>query len=232
MLTIQPKPIDGYVAALTLRKPFAVSRWGDGEWSALLGRSGATCDGAVYSAALRRALTDVLEARPTYDLQLGPMALRRFAGDVEAWLTRRRLYFDWGDAGMWARSSQDGTLMQVSQALDSRTVILVGPSGLRHLPAHVLAPVRHIVTWDREAFDQVDWLSCEAAGAIEWSRDKGPVVAISAGPAAKILVDRLTMNYPRATVIDFGSVWDPYAGRQTRTYHRAILAREAVAQWL
>lgn len=230
MLTIQPRPIGEYVDALRARRPFAVSRWGDGEWSALLGRSGETCDGARYSAALRRALTDILEARPIYDLQLGPMALRRFAGEVELWLERRRLFFDWGDAGMWARASQDGSLMLLSAALADRTVILIGPDGLRKLPGHVLAPVRHIVTPDRDAFDVVDWLTTEGSGAIVWARDRAPVVAVSAGPAAKIVVDRLAAHYPQATIIDFGSVWDPYAGRTTRTYHRAILAREAVAQ--
>ncbi|HET9267507.1 MAG TPA: hypothetical protein VFO31_05060, partial [Vicinamibacterales bacterium] len=111
-----------------------------------------------------------------------------------------------------------------------RTVILIGPDGLRKLPTHVLAPVRHIVTPDRDAFDVVDWLTQEGLGAIVWSRDRAPVVAVSAGPAAKIVVDRLALHYPSATIIDFGSVWDPYAGRTTRTYHRAILAREAVAQ--
>ncbi|HET9270560.1 MAG TPA: hypothetical protein VFO31_20425, partial [Vicinamibacterales bacterium] len=105
MLTIRPRPIGDYIDALTARRSFAVSRWGDGEWSALLGRSGETCDGARYSSALRRALTGILEARPTYDLQLGPMAVRRFAADVEGWLQRRGLAFEWGDAGMWARAS-------------------------------------------------------------------------------------------------------------------------------
>jgi hypothetical protein len=131
---------------------------------------------------------------------------------------------------MWARASQDGSLMLIQQALANRTVILIGPQGLAHLPPHVLPIARHIVTPDRHAFDVVDRLTREGAGAIEWSRDQTPVVAISAGPAAKILVDRLAGTYPRATVIDFGSVWDPYAGRTTRRYHEAILAREAVAQ--
>lgn len=230
MLTIQPRPIGDYVEALTERRPFVVSRWGDGEWSCLLGRSGATCDGQMYSAALRRALTDILEARPAYDLQLGPMALRRFADDVALWLKRRRLSFQWGDAGMWARASQDGTLLLLTRALEERSVILVGPKWLMRLPTHVLAPTRHIVVPDTEAFDYVDWLTHEAAGAVTWSRDRLPVVAVSAGPAAKIVVDRLATLYPRATIIDFGSVWDPYAGKQTRTYHRAILTREAVAQ--
>jgi len=230
MLTIQPRPITDYVDALAARRPFAVSRWGDGEWSALLGRSGATCDGQVYSRALRKALTAILESRPTYDLQLGPMALRRFADDVEAWLTRRRLSFAWGDAGMFARASQDGTLMLVQQALQARTILLVGPSGLRRLDPDVLPIAKHIVIPDRNAFDSIDDLTIATVGAVSWCRDPGPVVAISAGPAAKVLVHHVSAAFPAATVIDFGSVWDPYAGRQTRTYHRAIMAREAATQ--
>jgi hypothetical protein len=51
-----------------------------------------------------------------------------------------------------------------------------------------------------------------------------PVVAFSAGMVSNLLIHELSGR--EATLIDFGSVWDPYVGLATRNYHAAILQRE------
>ncbi len=52
------------------------------------------------------------------------------------------------------------------------------------------------------------------------------MIAVSAGPAAKIIVHKLQAFYPRAAVVDFGSLWEPYVGRANRKYHKKLKGLE------
>lgn len=226
MLTIREKPLREYVALLRARTPFAVSRWGDGEWMSLLGHGGATCDGQPFSEELRKALTAVLQERPTYDLALGPFAIRRFGPEIEAWLARRDLTFEWSSAVTWAYAARDGRLGTLIEALRSRTVILVGPL---YLSALRLFPVAcHIVVPGSDAFSEIDRIKTQTWIEILARKSLAPVVAVSAGPAAKVLVHAMALQETGATVIDFGSVWDPWAGRISRTYQKSIDLRRAL----
>jgi len=220
MLRITDRGLDAYVRDLDRRTPFALSRWGDGEWMALLGMGGATRDGQTLHADLRAALTTVLETRPPYELALGPFAIRRFGPQMEQWLAARALEFSWTSAVTFAYASRDGRLGPLTRALSGRCVVLIGPA---YLSALTLFPVAaHIVVPASEAFDAAAQIEHEAHTWLLGLAHRQPVAAISAGPAAKVLVHRLWGRCPFATVIDFGSVWDPYAGRITRTYQKGL----------
>jgi hypothetical protein len=56
-------------------KRFAFSRWGDGEWSCLLGSGGGNCDGHEYFDSLGKRLREVLRTNPKYFLGMQPKAL-------------------------------------------------------------------------------------------------------------------------------------------------------------
>src|SRR5512139_2007262 len=119
-----------YVRRIVDHVPFAFSRWGDGEWSAILGRSGATCDGQGYTPQLREDLTAVLVDRPTYDLGLQAFARRRFGGEIEEWLDANGLAPRWVDADVFAHASAAGELGAFTGALAQRAVVVVGPGHL------------------------------------------------------------------------------------------------------
>lgn len=220
-ITIRVRPLTDYLQMLRTKTRFAISRWGDGEWMALLGHSGGTCDGQQFSRGLREALTAVLMAKPPYELALGPMAIRRFAGEIERWLARRQLQFDWTSANVFAYASRDGHLSTLTGVLHHRPVVLVGPD---YLSALKLFPIRrHVIIDRRNAFAEIADVADRVQRVVRTLPDRQPpVIAISAGPAAKVLVHQVYLQCPTATVIDFGSVWDPYAGQITRTYHRGV----------
>lgn len=219
-IVIHPRPFNEYVQALNSRVPFAMSRWGDGEWKALLGHQGSTCDGQTYSKALRRALTDVLGSRPTYEVGMSAFAVRRYGDAIERYLQQHGLSFHWTNADVFASASRESRLAPLVAALYARTVILIGP---KYLSALKLFPVvSHVVVPEHEAFNEWPSLRRRSLHTVELYLTTNPVVAISAGPVAKLLVHALASACPCATVVDFGSVWDPYAGRITRTYHKAI----------
>lgn len=224
--------VDAYIQALLDRQPFAFSRWGDGEWCCLLGRPGHNKAGMPYSAPLRADLTAVLVSRPTYDLGLSesvvhPTRPKRLSlrSEVPAWLEAHGLTLPWVEADGLYRRSLAGTLDPFVAALSSRQVILVGPSyfsGLRLFPvvAHVLVPPR------MHHEHEIKRLVRQTLAAL---RDfPGSVIAISAGMSANVLIDRVYAVRPEATLIDCGSLWEPYLGRIVRRYHKTVLARLAL----
>lgn len=211
-------------AALAAGEPFAFSRWGDGEWSAILGRGAQNCDGQAYTPELRRALADTLRARPAYRLGIQALALRRFGPEIEAWLGREGLAdLPWSDAGIFHTASIRGELGPVIERLRARGVALVGPARLAALCERFLVE-GHVVVPDRAAFSALEGWGAEA---LRMATRCGPrtVVAVSAGMGGKALIDRLAAELPLHTIVDFGSVWEPYVGHANRTYHRKVIER-------
>jgi hypothetical protein len=236
-MTPLPDRTGAQIQAIRDGAPFAYSRWSDGEWSCLLGRSGHNQAGMPYSAPLRKDLTAVLLSRPDYDLGLSEAVIHptrpkrlTLAVEVPAWLAEHGLDdLPWVDADGFYRRSLAGTLGPFVAALATRQVVLVGPSyfdDLRLFPVveHVLVPPR--MRHERE----IARLTRQTLAALrDWP---GSVVAISAGMSANVLIDRVHAAMPEATLIDCGSLWEPYIGRSVRRYHAAVLARERVSPTL
>lgn len=216
-------PITSYCYLLDRQIPFAFSRWGDGEWQALLGYSGANCDGQVYTGALRADLTRVLEDRPTYLLGLQPLAVRAMGDDIHAWLKRRRLNLPWVNADVLANASINHVLSDFTGCLARRGVVLIGPA---HLATLALFPILHLIVVPSQgaydAYARVRDQSLQALSALQTDR---PVVLISAGLMANLLVHDLARAFPTRTILDCGSLWDPYVGVVSRKYHKRLIAQ-------
>ncbi len=215
-----------YVRRIADRVPFALSRWGDGEWSAILGRSGRNCDGHRYTKRLRRDLSAVLVAQPPYDLGLQAFAMRRFGRSINAWLAHRGLSPDWVDADVFARASIAGTLRPLMEALARREVVLIGPAHQIAL-SQFFPLARHIIVPDQNCHEDVERVVAETEDALRPFADA--VLVVSASMSANVIVDRIYRNGgSRHTLIDCGALWEPYLGRATRSYHQAVLDRERV----
>lgn len=215
-------PIASFVSWIAGGPPFAFSRWGDGEWRAILGYDGENCDGHPYTGALRADLSRVLSAIPSYLLGMQPFAMRQLGGAIETWLERRSLHLAWLNADVFHQASIDDRLGPLIQALAAKPLILIGPSyleDLRLFPRAIYVPAA-----DRNCYASYAQTLALARSAYR----PGVLVAVSAGMMGKLLVNQLHADDPTRTIIDFGSLWDPYAGKATRRYHRAILDRLAV----
>jgi hypothetical protein len=205
-----------------IRGSVSFSRWGDGEWSAILGRGTANCDGQPYEP-LRDSLAAVLREAPGYLLGMQGFALRRFGDEIRAWLGDVA-GIEWISADIFHRDSLLDRMGPIWEAMASRSVLLVGPLHLSGLEA--LFPICHhvVVPASRCHDSYASW--SEQAMRLAWDMDR-PLVAISAGMSANLLVHQMALRVPHATAIDFGSVWEPYVGHSNRTYHAKILERIA-----
>lgn len=218
--------LDLVIEKLQAGEPFAFSRWGDGEWSAILGRGDRNCDGQEYTPELRTALREVLRSRPGYSLGMQGLARERFGPEIERWLEAEGLAdLPWSDAGIFHRASSRGRLGPLFDVLKGRSVILIGPKRLTGL-SELFPLVAYAEVPDRDAYGSIATWIVEAFDLAVHAGPK-PVVAVSAGMGAKVLIHRLHKALPEHTLIDFGSVWEPYVGHENRTYHRKILERLA-----
>jgi len=220
VIRIAPVSLRAIVRRLDAGTPLVFSRWGDGEWRCVLGYSGRNCDGHPYSLALRVALSRVLEARPPYWLGMQPFAVRSLSAPIEAWLGRRHLAPTWIDADVFHRTSIEQRLDPLLHVLRMRPVVIVGPSYLQSLsvlPHAALIPIPEQNCY--AAYDDVLVRVREKVARCSTTI----CVAVSAGMMANVLIHDLYVQFPQHTFIDFGSLWDPYAGRVTRGYHRKIL---------
>lgn len=219
---ITPLTLSPYIEWLTTGVPFALSRWGDGEWRAILGHGGQTCDGQAYTSDLRQDLIAALARRPDYLLGLQGLAIRRFGPAIRAWLAAHALTPRWVESEVFARASLQGKLPRLVRALQGRTVVLVGPAHLRPLAA--ITPAHVVEVPAANAHADRDRVLAELEAVLRLGPKAGPVVLLSAGPLANVLVDRLAPAWPEVTWLDVGSIWEPYVGLATRTYHRDVLA--------
>jgi hypothetical protein len=224
MIAPKARHLQDVADAVSTGHPFAFSRWGDGEWSAVLGHGTQNCDQQEYTEELRHDLRQVLLGRPEYTLGMQALALRRFGEEIISWLEERKLSFLWVDSGVFHRASARDQLGPLLAAMRSHEVLMVGPERLR--PLGLFAAARHVVVPDESCYDELERLTDETFKAA--TRMGGtPLVALSAGMASNLIIDRLHEALPQATLIDFGSVWEPYVGVANRRYHRQVLERLA-----
>ena len=187
------------------------SRWGDGEWTAILGlRPGkANTDGHHYFTDMGESLARVLESNPTYTLGLQPLVNKTMMDTVGPWLEKRGLSFEWDNADCFHKSAQaqDWSFLD---AFRSRDFTYVGPPHLKPL-------------FDRGVYIEIPRSNCWLSTPESISRilsNMTDCVGFSASMAANVWIDRIHKERPKATLIDFGSVFDPLVGVKSRGYMR------------
>lgn len=203
------------------KTPVAYSRWGDGEWNSILGIGKVNHDKQPF-AAVHADLVRVLRDRPSYFLGLQAFAIRRLGDRISEWLEKEKLAFNWRSGQTLAHADINGELGPFIAALKTRSVIMVGPA---HLSTLKLFPIKQFVQVKsdgkaHESRGQVFKETLTAARALT-----EPVVLLSAGMTAKGLVHDLRAKLPNATLLDCGSLWEPYAGVASRSYHPMIIQR-------
>lgn len=207
-----------YLTWIKERKPFTFSRWGDGEWSAILGREGKNCDGHEYFAEMGKELARVLKSNPHYEVGIQNHALRTMP-EIMPWIEKNHLPIDqWVNADVWHHASIKEQFDPFFDAIQNRPVLLVGPHCLTKMEIHsywVEVPERNC--W--QSFDSI-------MKGIDNYIDYADIVLFSASMPAKIMIDRLYAKHGQTkTLLDMGSVFMPYVGISNRSYHKKIIER-------
>ncbi|MBD3315107.1 MAG: hypothetical protein GF344_04925 [Chitinivibrionales bacterium] len=219
-----------YVRLLCAGTPFTFSRFGDGEWAAILGEVGENCDGHPFSVELKAALAGTLLNPLDYFHAMQPRAVRIDGKRIGAYLRRNGIAVPWHCANVFHDANLRGKINPLIKELRKRPVVMVGPAHLRPL--------------NKTAFAYVDFVEVPAQNCFEHTADTimrvreaaaadpaGRIYAFSASMAANVMIHRL---YPdlgaKNWLIDFGSLWDVYVGVESRSVYRKLDWRPLIAE--
>lgn len=192
--------------------PFSYARYGDGEWNAILQKKpgGRNCDGHEYFPDLGDALRRILDSRPSYYMGLQRLATEQNAGDK---------LFDylvainkWTDNEIMHRASIKGRLNEFFDVLKDQRIIVVGNESLKTLFSDGI----HVSIPEKNCWKQYELIKTVIASLISENK----IVLYCASMMSEVLIDYFS---ERGLIqIDCGSVFDPYCGKLTRSYHKNL----------
>lgn len=223
---MQPKDLslEWFAARIAAKEPVTFSRWGDGEWTAVFGRRrhAQNCDGHAFYPKMGSELKQVLLSRPKYTLGLQNLATRVYP-EIGDWITQNMLAdLDWVNADVFHHASGAGKMGPLVDALRTVPVVLVGPPHLHQPMKDVLGYVEHVIVPPQNCYLATKELVTNTLGALD-RLPKGSVAAVSASMPAKLVIDAVHRKVGgRHSLIDFGSVWDFYAGVKSRGYMKQM----------
>ena len=204
------KTYEDIVQEISLGNPFAFTRWGDGEWLNIRKAPGGNCDGNLYYHDLGEALKEIVETKQDYIL--GAQDLKwNLPSDVANFTEQ-----DWIDADVFHKASMEGRIDLLGEALRVPHVVYIGNKDLKRLPfinEFIEIPSNNV-------WKQKDELLEVIKGTLDINRAK--VYCFSAGMATNVFIHELWQYNNKQTYLDVGSVFDPYVGKHTRTYHKHL----------
>lgn len=223
---IQETRLEDVLSKLRAGKPFAFSRWGDGEWRSVLGKvAGSNCDGHDFFPKMGQELGEVLKRRPDYMLGMQNFALKMFPERIPAWLKEHGLTdLVWYNADVFHYASIKGKLGNILEALNGRHVVVVGPDHLKRLKPSHIAYESFVDVPPKNAYLAKDRIVRDIKAAVDGCDGKRVLVSLSAGMPAELILDEL-YNWligKGHSIVDFGSLWDPLVGVNSRSYHKAL----------
>ena len=219
--SFKPFSLDTITRKLRERAPFTFSRWGDGEWRAVLGVTrGVNCDGHPYFPDMGDELRQVLRDNPKYVMGIQRLAIRVYGERIERWLDNNKLTIKWVESDVLHIAARDGRLDSFVRELRRRRVVLAGPDHLKRI--NRLIPYKHFVDVPpRNAYLAKDRIIRGILSAVE-AEDEPAVVSISASMPAEIIIHELYCKLGKQhTLFDAGSLWDQYVGVKSRGYMKA-----------
>lgn len=222
-----------YVDLLKTGQRYSFSRYGNGEWGCILGTATRTGSGSqeLKIPDLRQGLMDSLMQRPktpgTYFLGIqSPGYLKRckLLASIENWERTVCPWITWHNGNVFHNASWKGRLNPLVEQLRKMNLIVVGPVWLKALK-EVFPHMQFVQVQRKDCFATYKEIYKGIKRALAACPvEKGPVViSFSAGPTTKVLIHQLhDMVRDECYLIDFGSLWDPYVGKNSRRYHKRL----------
>lgn len=212
-----------YAKLIASGKHFAQANYGDGEWSAILGKTGMNVNGETYAPILGAGLRETLKNPDGMWAGTNPGKVLR--EEAEDYAARLETPPAWRNKEILSDANVAGKLGGFLGACRKRRVIVVGPSQLSQLPKKVLGTVQHVLVPDAVAWGVVDRTCAE----VRKRAQDGDVVLFASGMASNLAIHRLWPEYrDRVTLLDVGAILDPYVGVLSRSGYRTAAFQEAL----
>lgn len=217
ILDRKPLSLDVLVSRIQVCNQFSLSRWGDGEFHAIF-ETGLkrNCDGSRITREIGVELKKVLLAKHNYYYCLLDCAIGMFDNKI-CTLIGDNGRIEWNEGDFFVEASTNGDLFPFIEAVRQRRTAYIGPPHLIEVSNDLGCPF-FLQIPRVDAFYFIQDIIINAINLRLNSRVD--LFLVSAGFAAKIIVDRLWEHIGKeVTIIDVGSLFDPYAGVQSRSYN-------------
>lgn len=226
-MQITTYPLDYYIARLQTADPFCFVRYGDGEFQAmgiLPTTNNQNCDGHKYFADMGDELRQTLEPNSDHFVRaIGHMATANNGRElIHDYLTQHALDTqNWHDTETFLEASLKGQLNPLVKYIRNQKTVYICPDVLKMFVYNNLR-VNHTVTIPtKNAYLEINKIEKTTINLIR--KTKPTLILISGGPMAKVLLYRLFIKHGvQADMLDLGSLWDGYVGRNTRSHTRKL----------
>jgi len=209
-------PLKFYVDMLKDKRPFSISRFGDGEWHCIFGAKGANCNGDTYEPLLADKLRRAVSEFPEDNYFRGHLKISHHAGRERVAEYQSALPDNWVNGDVFLDAFLACELRTLVEAFPKR-MLYVGPEYLAPLFGSKLLPIAERNSY--QAFNSIVWQIREIIeqGNVE-------MIGFSAGMCANALIHHLYPMYGDSiTMMDFGSLWDGCLGVTSRSYTRTLV---------
>lgn len=222
-MNIQQPGLQFYVDKIKRGQPFTFVRYGDGEFSAVIGDSRRRTGSGSHSLTIPQMRVDMRKSitqRHRADNYI--MALRQTAMKlpIKKWIRKHAPSLVWHDCTIFYKSSRKGRLYPFIKAVrqSGLPIVVVGPPWLRKMNGKVFKLADFVGVPARNCY----WHKKDIVKRI-LAFGKPAIITVSAGPPGKIIVYELFRRIGQHSFIfDLGSLWDVYCGKRSRQYMRGM----------
>lgn len=207
-----------YVNKIEKSEPFVFARYGDGEWNAMFEKTGQNCDGHKYFKQMGEDLKESLNgySYPNYFMGLQNLATTMYDKNIYDLLKAKNINITWHNSDVFHYASIDGKLLPLIETLKKKNVIFIGPEYLKKI-SEIIPYSKFIVVPDVDCYLEKEKVINKLS-----ENPQDAIYSFSASMLTEILLYELYKNLKKATLIDFGSLWDPFIGKNSRIYHKEM----------
>lgn len=201
--------LEDIIKKIENKENFAFSRFGDGEWLNIRKSPGQNCDGNIYFHELGDRLKNIVENKQDY--YIGAQNLKwNLPSDVAQY--KANFYHD---SDVFHFASMDGKLQPLFEVLKKVHIVYIGNSNLSQLPfinEFIEIPMNNVWTQYNKVLNKIS----------STFTNNHKLYLLSAGMCANVFIHDLWALDKTNSYIDVGSVFDPYIGRNSRSYHKNL----------
>ena len=201
--------LEDIIKKIENKENFAFSRFGDGEWLNIRKSPGQNCDGNIYFHELGDRLKNIVENKQDY--YIGAQNLKwNLPSDSAQY--KANFYHD---SDVFHFASMDGKLQPLFEVLKKVHIVYIGNSNLSQLPfinEFIEIPMNNVWTQYNKVLNKIS----------STFTNNHKLYLLSAGMCANVFIHDLWALDKTNSYIDVGSVFDPYIGRNSRSYHKNL----------
>jgi predicted glycosyltransferase len=214
---IKEYKLDFYISLLKESTPFSFARYGDGEWNAILGKKEKNCDQHENFPALSKDLQNALINKGQYFYAIQPRAIKNQSKEILSYLKVNKIKILWHDSDVFHDANLKSKLYPLIEQLRKMNVIVVGPKHLEKISPKVFKFANFIEVPSINCYLKKDEIIKEISQHAESNNHY--VFALSASMLSNVIIHELFLRFGKKHwFIDFGSIWDIYAGVKSRGY--------------